>query len=255
MPHWSATRFQLFEQCPILFKERYIDGIPIVPTEAMSFGSAVHRGLEAHYQGQDGIRTFRAYWKEIAKELAATGYRIDPSLTATGLTLLEQVFELELKGIPERGFSIDTNTELRAPIVGAIDLWDQDAGIVYDFKTTIGSWSQVRAQKETWQPCLYSWAFWQETGDFPEFHYIVLNRATGALSRFQREWTDDEALEQMNDAWTRMEAIAKAVADDDLSCKGNHGYCPECGDRWKHEHVCGPTPERVRLNKEEAWLR
>jgi len=249
LPHWSATRFMLYEQCPILFKERYIDGVALVPTEAMSFGSAVHRGLEAHFNGGDGIRAFRAAWKELGKEIG----RVDPNLTAMGLTLIEQVIELDLRGIPERGFSIDTNVELGAPIVGAIDLWDQEGGKIIDFKTTIGSWSQVRAQKEVWQPCLYTTAFWDETGVWPEFHYIVLNRATGALTRFQREWTHEEFLEQASAAWDRMHEIAKAVAGDDLSCNGKHGYCPECGDRWQHEHACAPTPERVRLKQEELW--
>src|SRR5580765_6971219 len=105
MPHWSASRFMLFDQCPVLFKERYIDGVAVVPTEAMSFGSAVHMGLEAHFNGQDGIRAFRAAWKELAREIG----QVDPNLTATGLTLIEQVIDLDLKGIPERGFSIDTN--------------------------------------------------------------------------------------------------------------------------------------------------
>lgn len=250
MPHWSATRFMLYEQCPLLFKERYIDGVGIVPTEAMSFGSAVHRGLEAHYQGTDGIRAFRAAWKALAKEL---GSPVDPSLTATGMTLIEHVIELDLKGIPEYGFSIDTNADLGAPIVGAIDLFDREGGIVYDFKTTVGAWSQARAQKEIWQPALYTTAFWDATGDWPEFHYIVLNRATGQLSRFQRQWTPEEYLEQMNAAWDRMVEIARAVAADELVCNGKHGYCPECGDRWQHEHACGPTPDRVRLKREEAW--
>lgn len=250
MPHWSATRFMLFEQCPMLFKERYIDGVAVAPTEAMLFGSAVHMGLEAHYNGQDGVRAFRAAWKQFTRDL---GGDVDRSLTATGLDLLDKVFELELHGTPERGFSLDTNADFGAPIVGAVDLWDAEHGIVFDFKTTIGAWSQVRAQKELWQPCLYSHAFWEETGVWPAFEYIVLNRATGALSRFRRQWTEDEYLAQINDAWTRMRYISTCVAADVLACHGKHGYCPECGDRWQHDHVCGPTSDRVRLKREEAW--
>jgi hypothetical protein len=249
MPHWSATRFMLYEQCPLLFKERYVDGVAVAPTEAMCFGSAVHLGLEAHYQGQDGERAFRAAWKQYTKELGT----VDRSLTATGLNLLDQVFALELNGTPERGFSLDTNADLGAPIVGAVDLWDEAHHVIYDFKTTVGAWSQLRAQKEVWQPCLYSHAFWTETDVWPSFEYIVLNRATGALSRFRREWTEQEFLEQMGAAWDRMRLIANNVAADRLTCNGQHGYCPECGDRWQHDHVCGPSTDRVRLKREEAW--
>ena len=64
--HWSATKFMLWDQCPGEFKARYIDECPVVKTEPMLFGSAVHMGLEAHYRGDDGIRAFRAAWREFA---------------------------------------------------------------------------------------------------------------------------------------------------------------------------------------------
>jgi len=243
MPHWSASRFMLFDLCPASFKERYVDGVALEPTEAMRFGSAVHRGLEAHFQGEDGVRSFRADWKAAREELG----RADPGLTAMGLTLLEAVFELNLSGTPERGFSWDTNEDLGAPVVGAVDLWDAEHGVIYDFKTTIGAWSQQRAQKEVWQPCLYSHAFWLETDVWPRFEYIVLNRATGALSRFTRDWTTETYLEQMGEVWDRMREISTRVNADLLDCSGKHGYCPECGSRWSHDHVCGPTSGRVRL--------
>src|SRR5262245_13618670 len=132
MPHWSATRFMLYEQCPLLFKERYVDGVAIVPTEAMAFGSAVHLGLEAHYNGGDGIRAFRAAWKQSVLELG----QVDRSLTAMGMTLIDEVVDLGLQGIPECGFSIDTNDELGAPVIGAADLWDPSSNTIFDFKTT-----------------------------------------------------------------------------------------------------------------------
>jgi len=251
MPHWSATRFMLFEQCPASFKERYVDGVAIEPTEALSFGQAVHMGLEAHYNGEAGERAFRAAWKQMTLELDG---RVSRGLTATGLCLLQQVFDLNLAGTPERGFSIDTNYELGAPIVGAMDLWDQreseayPEGVIFDFKTTRGLWSQERAQAETWQPVLYPWAAWEETDRWPAFEYIVLNRFTGSLERFRRKWSADQYLAWQYDAWRRMETIAARVAAGDFVCSGQHGACPECGERWSHEHVCDDTHQRrIRL--------
>lgn len=245
MPHWSATRFMTFDQCPGEFKARYIDERPVVKTEPMLFGSAVHMGLEAHYRGDDAIRAFRAAWKQFSLELGD----VDPGLTGKGMDLIEQVVELGLSGIPERGFSIDTNADLGAPIVGAIDLWGAD-GTTYDFKTSKGLWSQERAQKELWQPVLYSWARWIEEPEYVgDFEYIVLNRVTGQLQRFRRSWTKDELLEQLNAAVERMHAIADSVREDHYECRGKHGFCPECGDRWGHDHVCDVrATQRVRLH-------
>jgi hypothetical protein len=246
MPHWSATRFMTWEQCPGEFKARYIDAQPFDMTEAVAFGQAVHLGLEAHFNGQDGIRAFRAAWKAIVLEHLLD---VDPNLTRMGMDLIEQVLELDLHGIPERGFSIDTNEELGAPIVGSIDLWGSDNTIV-DFKTTRGLWSQERAQKELWQPVLYAWARWNEDPDYEgAFEYIVMNRISGQVQRFCREWTADEIKEQMNEAWDRMRCIANDVRADRYVCRGKHGFCPECGERWAHDHVCDVrTTQRIRLH-------
>lgn len=234
----------LFDQCPMLYRERYVEEQPFELTEAVAFGQAMHQGLEAHYRGDDGELVFRKIWKDLGGVLRNAGVDVDRGLTATGLNLLEQVYELDLQGEPERPFSLDT-PELGAPIVGAIDLWGTDT--IYDFKTTYGTWSQERAEREVWQPVLYAWAYWDETDRLPDFEYIVLNRATRVLSRFRRHWEPDGYLEQMNLAWARMRCIAALVEGDELHCHGNHGFCPECGDRWAHDHACVQSV-RIRLH-------
>src|SRR5262245_16038875 len=245
MPHWSASRFMLFDTCPMLFKERYVDGVVGEPSEAMLFGSAVHRGLESHYQGGDGERSFRAAWKvAVEHDLGGVAHR---DLTGVGIELLDRIAALGLKGIPERGFSIDTNLELGAPIIGALDLYDPEANLVVDFKTTRGAWSQARAQREQWQPLLYTYAIWEETGEWPAFEYVVGNRVTGGVSRFRREWTPDQWLDEINTLWMHMIEISIEVARGRLDCNGRHAICPECGDRWTHEHDCDEVPHSKRV--------
>ena len=245
LSHWSATKFMLWDQCPGEFKARYIDECPVQKSEAMLFGSAVHMGLEAHYRGDDGIRAFRAAWREFVLELGD----VDQGLTRMGMDLIEQVQELQLEGTPERGFSIDTNELLDAPIVGAIDLWGSD-GVTYDFKTTRGLWSQERAQKEIWQPVVYTMARWETEPRYDgTFEYIVLNRVTGQMQRFRREWTAGEIVTQMTDALERMAIIAADVRMDHYECHGKHGACPQCGEKWGHEHVCDVrTTPRARVH-------
>lgn len=238
MPYWSASRFMKFDECPANFKEHYVDGVVTPPTEAMSFGTAVHAGLEAHFNGQDAERAYLAAWKALRQELTTP---VDSRLTGRGLDLIDKVIALDLHGVPERGFSVDTNLELGAPIIGALDLLDLEHNVVYDFKTTRGAWSQKRAQKEAWQPLLYTYAVWEETGEWPAFEYIVLDRALGTLSRFRREWTAEQWWDEMNALWVRMCEVSVAVAKGQLECSGQHGHCLECGERWNHEHVCDPV--------------
>lgn len=248
MPHWSATRFMLYETCPALFKERYVDGVALEPTVPLVFGKSFHQGLEEHFNGGDGERAFRLAWKLGAE--SELNCKPDLRLTAVGLELLHKVMALGLKGVPERGFSIDTNVELGAPIVGALDLYDQTSNTVFDFKTTRGAWSQERAQTEVYQPLLYTWAIWDETDEWPAFEYIVCNRWNGALDRFRRQWTADEWWEQMNSCWLRMEHIARHTRAGHLECNGKHGACLECGERWDHSHVCDQEHmQRMRVHR------
>jgi hypothetical protein len=243
-PHWSASQFMLFEQCPAEYRRRYIDGEALELTEALCFGKAIHQGLEAHFNGEDGEYLFRAVWKSEAARLNGGVHR---DLTGTGLTLLDKVFALELKGAAEKEFKLSADLVVGKPIVGAVDLWGEN-NVLYDFKTTRGRWSAERAQTEVWQPILYSWAALEESGELPAFEYIVLNRVTGQLDRFRRQWTEEEWGEQWSGCYDRMRYISAAVAAGEMECHGNHGYCPECGARWSHDHVCDePHSKRIRL--------
>jgi hypothetical protein len=242
LPHWSASRFMVFDQCPAEFKARYVDGVRIEETEALCFGKAVHLGLEEHYHGGDGWQAFRVAWKRYTDELEG---RVGRGLTAVGLELIEQTVALGLSGAPEYPFSIETE-ELGAPIVGAMDLWCSATNTIYDFKTTRGKWSDARAQDEVWQPTIYSWAAWLETERLPAFEYIVLNRISGTLERFRRQWTDEEQVDATLIAWKRMQEIADLVDAGDMACHGRHGNCLECGEKWTHDHACDETKHRRR---------
>ncbi|HYW89614.1 MAG TPA: PD-(D/E)XK nuclease family protein [Chloroflexota bacterium] len=245
VPHWSCSRFMAWDICPGEYRARYVLERPVIVTEALAFGQAMHHALESHYTGQDGERAFRHFWRE--EQLHVDG-GVSPRLTSTGLRLLDQVFELGLHGTPERGFEIDTNADLLAPIVGAIDLSDDTSGTVFDFKTTQGRWSQDRAQTEVWQPLIYTWAEWERTSQLFDFEYVVMDRSRGTVSRFRREhWSPDQWLAQMNVAWLRMQFIAAHVRADQFDCPGQHGFCPECGGRWSHDHECDTLPRRIRL--------
>jgi hypothetical protein len=248
VPWWSPSKFVCWEACPAEFFGRYVKHQAMAPTVALHFGTAVHKGLEAHFRGQDGEIAFRRAWRELSAELIVAGQDVSSDLSRTGLDLVEKVIDLGLVGTPERKIWVRTEAYLNAPILGYVDLWCD--GTIVDFKTTVGAWSDARAQKEVWQPCLYSYAYWLETGELPVFEYIVLNRATGALQRFRTQRTH----QQISDALARAREIAVAVEKEQFECRcGTGADCPECGAKWVHGHVCDMAKgTRIRLGGRAA---
>lgn len=219
VPWWSPSKFMAWDECPQEFHRRYILAEPIEPNVPMWFGTAVHKGLEEHYRGGDGELAFRRKWRECTAQLTSTGKRIPSDLFDVGMTLIERVAALGLSGIPERKVWVRSDAYLTAPVLGYVDLWSQETHTIFDFKTTLGSWSEKRAEREMWQPCIYSWAYWLETETLPEFEYIVLNRSTAGVQRFRTKRTH----EQIMDCLSRAREIATAITSEQWDCTcGKH---------------------------------
>lgn len=218
VPWWSPSKFSCWEQCPQEFYRRYVLHEPIQPNAPMSFGTAIHKGLEAYYRGADGDLAFRRSWRDQSIELRAAGVNV-PDLSGVGLDMIERVVELGISGEPERKIWVRSEAYLNAPVLGYVDLWSSETNTIYDFKTTLGSWSAERAEREQWQPCLYSWAYWLETETLPVFEYIVLNRGTGELKRFKTQ----KSHQQISDTLARAREIAVAVEREEWGCTcGKH---------------------------------
>lgn len=213
-PYWSPSRFTCWDQCPAEYYRRYVLGEPMEPNTPVWFGTAVHKGLESHFRGEDGELAFRRKWRECRTQLGAAGLAVSDTFFEVGLTLIERTAALGLAGIPERKIWLRTDDYLGAPLLGYVDLWSESTHTIYDFKTTLGSWSAARAEREMWQPCLYSYAYFIETDVLPKFEYIVLNRGTGELQRFPTQRTH----EQISATLDRALEISRAVKTTDWSC-------------------------------------
>jgi hypothetical protein len=286
-PHWSASRFMLFEQCPRLYKERYIDGVTSPPSLAMLFGHTVHTALEAMHQGHRGTRpvlfeheddedrygvgraVYQAGFQALEAQLEAAGNgAIAPaSLYLEGLKMLDQVAGLRLNddGLsePERWFVLPTTDTLGMPTVGAVDLWSppwsRHGPTVWDFKTTVGSWSAERANRERWQPMLYARAFERAYGVVPTFRYLVLSRLGDAPASFDRSWSPKDWIADLRDLQFHAEEIAERVRSADFACTRGHGTCLECGKPYGHDHVCpeGSRPIKAKLVRKhgQTWVQ
>ena len=212
--NYSCSRFSTYTWCPAEYRQRYIDKIEREPDVAMDFGLSVHKGLELHFLGADGDRAFRKDWQEKTEALRAAGLFVLPSLTQTGLQLIERVAALDIQGMPERAFRVSSEI-LGAPLIGYVDLWDEDSHTLYDFKVTRGKWSQERADRETWQPCLYSWAYWLQHDRIPRFEYVVMDRVTGSVQQFSTQRTEAQIEAALDDA----ARIARAIKAGEFDCR------------------------------------
>jgi len=253
-PHWSASRFMAWDQCPGVFADRYVRHSEIEPSEPLAYGQAMHLALEDLYAGHDAERALRGHLKHA---YAWWGQPIPPGVVSGAIDLLEQVQHLGLKGRSEWVFSIPSDASLGAATVGAIDLLDLDhpsGPVVYDFKTSLGTWGPDRVAKELWQPAIYLWAVNHQFGVAARFQYIVLNRALGSLQVFDSPRTLENSFGPF---WDRARPIVVEAYAGRFTCNGKHPACYECGSKWSHEHVC-PTdkPPFIRLKQPEfdPWV-
>lgn len=210
----SASRLGTYHYCPGSYRSRYVLKLKEPESVDMHFGLAVHKGLESHYRDEDAELAFRRDWRERQALLTEAGIPIPSGLSARGLDLLEQAIELGFDGTPERKFLLNFPQPHDIGVTGYIDLEGFD--YVLDWKTTNGKWNQERADKEIFQPCLYSWAYFKRTGVWPRFFYVILSRQPGVAAQiFEATRTEAEVYEGM----AVMADIYQQIRNEVFPCK------------------------------------
>lgn len=215
----SPSRLSTYDRCPKLFQERYVEKQPQPPHIERMFGTAVHKGLEAHFRGQDHELAFLIDWRQSTKECQAAGIFVAPGYTTRGLELIDMVRELGLQGEPERRITFFT-PDISVPIIGYVDLWMD--GKLIDFKTSAFGWKPGRQDKEIFQPAIYSQAYASELGvDHPSFEFIVLPARGGNMQRIDAT----RSARQIYEALERSREIFHLIEDGKFECRGSG--CPQ----------------------------
>lgn len=210
----SASRLACYDRCPQLFHERYIQKLPHPPSVERQFGTALHKGLEAHFRGQDYEMAFLVDWRKSVLECRAAGLFVSPAFTQRGLQLIDQVRALGLQGEPERRINL-VAAALGFPIIGYADLWDGTT--VWDFKSTGAKWGSARAEREVWQPALYSQAIADELqlDTLPKFTFVVLPRIAGDVYTLDGSRTPGQVV----DALDRAREIYQRIRREEFTCQ------------------------------------
>lgn len=220
----SPSRLSCYERCPQLFHERYILKQDQQPSVERQFGVAVHKGIEAHFRGQDYEMAFLVDWRKSVLECRRAGLFVAPAFTQRGLELIDEVRQLGLRGEPERKL-IYPVAGLKIPILGYADLWDGTT--VWDFKTAGAKWGEARVQKELFQPALYAYGLYQELElpELPQFRFVVLPRIAGPVQILDGTKTEEQVYEILD----LVQRIHDSIEREEFGCKGKS--CQEHRDR------------------------
>lgn len=208
-PALSPSRLNLYRECPALYKRRYIDLITDPPTIDMEYGQALHKGLEAHFLGEDPQLAFLRELKARCSTLISAGAEPADWLVPQGLRLLEETIRLGFKGQPERSF-IYAYAGFRIPFRGIIDLWDQRGHLIVDWKTTRHQWSEKTAENYALQRAIYCQAYLSERHVPPVFWFVALGAYPGGIVQVlpstPTEQEQADSFEQIYDLYLGIEA-------------------------------------------------
>ncbi len=229
--YWSQSRIGQFQMCSLKYAFSYVYKIkPEFTPVALSFGSAVHRTLEAiaHARKDDvpmsldeSRNLFTEVWQRQVQEDNDIRYAEDESaetLLDTGLGIIT-IFhantdpEEEVVAISQ-ALAVPLITPdgrlLEDPLICELDLVVRDREgevVIVDWKTAAKRWSKGKSDTEI-QPTAFCYAYFQQYGVIPKFRYdIAIKTKTPA---FQQEHTTRCEEDFARLGWL-VESVDKAV--------------------------------------------
>jgi len=165
-PHLSASGVNDYLDCGLLYKFARIDKVkPEFTSDALLFGSAIHKALEEFYKAKMSkqtlplaqlLQSFESHWNQTVRSTANIQYKEGDdaqSLMIKGKEILSTYYQES----PKDGFKV-LATELAfafnldgldIPIIGVMDLVEEDGNslIITDFKTSARAYSSDEVNK------------------------------------------------------------------------------------------------------------
>lgn len=232
----SPTALDTYNQCPALYKRRYVQRLRDKPTPALAVGNAVHKAMEVlNYERQKKSpmafeelrRVYDEAFKQEAPKVGAWNDKTPESEQERGFRMLariaaatrdmmpaevEQWFEFPLLGRP--GFTL----------AGKIDAVLDD-GTLVDYKTASKPWHQKKLDEQR-QPALYANARLHLTGQAPsKFIFVVADAATDGVKPFPVDVTPAAIRNEMD----KVREIADAITAGDFTPGRSCRFCPMNG--------------------------
>ena len=244
-PHLSASSITTYQDCSLQYYFSRVKRLPMeFVSDALSFGTVIHLVLAEFYRSKmtgdrlslkDIHELYRQHWKQEAKDRSEIKYaegKDFQSYLIEGADLLTAWFNklpddsFEVIGV-EEAFTFEI-PELSVPIIGAMDLVEQDGSgtvIITDFKTSSRAYSADEIDQNV-QMTLYQLA--SRANGFAD-HEILLKLdclIKTKTPKFESYWTTRSKIEEkrlirkIQKVW---EGISRGVFipnDTSWKCKG-----------------------------------
>ena len=184
----SASRLQIFKECPYRYKLKYDDQIPpLKESPAAEFGKWIHKGLELAVKDNRDVKdTLREYVND---------FKFSTDYLDRVPTILEN-FHKRNRNLPagKTEFEFEMDAGCGVPLVGVIDrlIVQENKCMVLDYKT--GRFQKSRKSLQTdAQLLIYSYAAHQLT-DIPyeSIHLSLLYLLSGKVLSISYQWKDVE---------------------------------------------------------------
>jgi len=207
--HISATQMKMYLRCPLQFKYRYVDGLKIPPTSALTLGKSIHSALEANYKQKIGTKidlsteqvldVFSDKWETEVKETTFEEGEKPGAVKDDGIKLVstyhKQISPTIVPKFVEKDFELPFEN-VDYTLKGYIDLIDTK-DVIIDHKTTKRSMSQEDVGSDLQLSC-YALAYRSILGEqekelrfdvmvrtkTPKIQQIVTTRTQEDINRF-----------------------------------------------------------------------
>jgi putative RecB family exonuclease len=253
-PHLSASSIGDYVECGLLYKFGRIDRLPMeFKADAMIFGSVIHLVLGEYYEEKmigskmllkDIHKSFEEHWRKAAEgntDIKYTKGKDFETLLMEGKDLLTAWY----MKLPEDNFKVIGIEEafsfhilgIEVPIIGAIDLIEEDAGIIIitDFKTSGRAFS-VDEVDNNFQLLIYYMAArangYEDREIILKFDTLIKTKKP----RFEQYFTvrseidEKRAIKKIQTVWNGIKNEVYIPNDTSWKCK-NCSYKTAC-DEW-----------------------
>lgn len=135
------SKLSLAQTCLQKYKFRYVDNVPEPgqKSDALEFGSAMHLGLEAMFEGENGQLTFTTYWDAVDRQSTSWGKFTWEEHRLMGEMLLARFERLHFKHFEPIVAEQRMFTKLgKYSFEGTPDMYGKYKGVITiaDFKTS-----------------------------------------------------------------------------------------------------------------------